>query len=209
LADGETHQGVFDISYLRHLPNMKILSPKDENELQHMIYTATCHDDGPIAVRYPRGAGLGVKMDDDLKQIPLGNWEVLKEGKDLSILAFGTMVPVAMEAAEKLETLGIHVEVVNARSIKPLDHDKLTELAKSQRPILTIEETALLGGFGSAVLEFFHENHYHSMVVERMGIPDRYIEHGSVPQLLEEIGLTSENVAIQVEQIIPRKRKRA
>jgi len=208
-ADGETHQGVFDISFLRHLPNMKILSPKDENELQHMIYTAICHDDGPIAVRYPRGAGLGIKMDDELKEIPLGNWEVLKEGKDLSILTFGTMIPVAMEAAEKLEALGIHVEVINARSIKPLDHEKLTELAKIQKPILTIEETALLGGFGSAVLEFFHENHHHSMVVERMGIPDRYIEHGSVPELLEEIGLTSDNVAIQVEQIIPRKRKRA
>ncbi|WP_416149564.1 1-deoxy-D-xylulose-5-phosphate synthase [Salipaludibacillus sp. HK11] len=208
-ADGETHQGVFDISFLRHLPNMKILSPKDENELQHMIYTATCHDDGPIAVRYPRGGGFGIKMDDELKEIPLGDWDVVKEGADLSILAFGTMIPVAMEAAEKLEKIGIHVEVVNARSIKPLDDGKLTDLAKKQRPILTLEETALLGGFGSAVLEFFHENHHHSMIVERMGIPDRYIEHGSVPELLEEIGLTSDHVASQVEQIIPRKRQRA
>ncbi|PYZ94360.1 1-deoxy-D-xylulose-5-phosphate synthase [Salipaludibacillus keqinensis] len=208
-ADGETHQGVFDISYLRHLPNMKILNPKDENELQHMIYTATCHDDGPIAVRYPRGGGYGIKMDEDLKQIPLGEWDVLKQGSDFTILTFGTMIPVAMEAAEELGKRGIHVEVVNARSIKPLDQDKLVDLAENQRPILTLEETALLGGFGSAVLEFFHENHYHSVVIERMGIPDRYIEHGSVPELLEEIGLTSQNVAAQVEQIIPRKRKRA
>ncbi|MCE7794336.1 1-deoxy-D-xylulose-5-phosphate synthase [Salipaludibacillus sp. CUR1] len=208
-ADGETHQGVFDISYLRHLPNMKILNPKDENELQHMIYTGVMHDDGPIAVRYPRGGGFGVKMDEELKQIPLGEWEVLKEGSDLSILTFGTMIPVAMEAAEQLEKKGINVEIVNARSIKPLDDAKLTELAKQERPVLTLEETALLGGFGSAVLEYFHENHFHSMVVERMGIPDRYIEHGSVPQLLEEIGLTSQNVASAVEQMLPRKRQRA
>lgn len=208
-ADGETHQGVFDISYLRHLPNMKILHPKDENELQHMIYTATQHNDGPIAVRYPRGGGFGVHMDEELKTIPLGNWDQLKGGTDLTILTFGTMVPVAMEAAEMLEKNGVNVEVVNARSIKPLDGDKLKDLAKDDRPILTLEETALLGGFGSAVLEYYHENHYHSMVVERMGIPDWYIEHGSVPELLEEIGLTASNVAATVQQILPRKRQRA
>ncbi|MGJ9383297.1 1-deoxy-D-xylulose-5-phosphate synthase [Salipaludibacillus neizhouensis] len=208
-ADGETHQGVFDISYLRHLPNMKILSPKDENEMQHMIYTATQYDGGPIAVRYPRGGGFGVHMDKELKVLPIGKWENLKEGTDLSILAFGTMIPVAMEASEILTKLGINVEVVNARSIKPLDAEKLKELADNNRPILTLEETALLGGFGSAVLEHYHENHYHTMVVERMGIPDRYIEHGSVPELLEEIGLTASNVAATVQQILPRKRQRA
>ncbi|UCZ54614.1 1-deoxy-D-xylulose-5-phosphate synthase [Bacillus shivajii] len=208
-ADGETHQGVFDVSYLRHLPNMKILMPKDENELQHLVYTAVCHDDGPIAVRYPRGNGFGVKMDESLKEIPIGKWEILKEGSDLSILAYGTMIPVAMEAADILEKDGIHVEVVNARSIKPLDDDMLKQFAMENRPLLTIEEGALLGGFGSAVVEHFHAKHHHNMVVESMGIPDRYIEHGSVPELLEEVGLTPQAVAERVEQILPKKRKRA
>ncbi|MFA9555986.1 1-deoxy-D-xylulose-5-phosphate synthase [Evansella sp. AB-rgal1] len=208
-ADGETHQGVFDISYLRHLPNMKILMPKDENELQHMIYTAVCYDDGPIAVRYPRGNGYGVKMDDELKQIPIGKWEILKEGNDLTILTFGTTIPIALEAAELLEKEGISVDVVNARSIKPMDEEMLAELALKNRPILTVEEAALQGGFGSAVLEYFHDNGFHSTVVERMGVPDRFIEHGSVKELWEEIGLTSQNIIKSVEKIIPRKRQRA
>ncbi|MCR6110510.1 1-deoxy-D-xylulose-5-phosphate synthase [Bacillus sp. A301a_S52] len=208
-ADGETHQGVFDISYLRHLPNMTILNPKDENELQHMIYTATKHEGGPIAVRYPRGTGSGLKMDSELKEIPLGQWEVLREGSDLSILTFGTMIPVALEAAERLSSQGIHVEVVNARSIKPLDDGLLNKLIKEEKPIMTIEEAALLGGFGSAVLEYLNENNAQSIIMERLGIPDRYIEHGSVPKLLEEIGLTSENVVARIQQMLPKKRKRA
>jgi 1-deoxy-D-xylulose-5-phosphate synthase len=208
-ADGETHQGVFDISYLRHLPNMTILNPKDENELQHMIYTATKHEGGPIAVRYPRGTGSGLKMDSEFKEIPLGQWEVLREGSDLSILTFGTMIPVALEAAERLSSQGIHVEVVNARSIKPLDDGLLNKLIKEEKTIMTIEEAALLGGFGSAVLEYLNENNAQSIIMERLGIPDRYIEHGSVPKLLEEIGLTSENVVARIQQMLPKKRKRA
>jgi 1-deoxy-D-xylulose-5-phosphate synthase len=208
-ADGETHQGAFDISFLRHLPNMKILMAKDENELQHMIYTAICYDDGPIAVRYPRGNGYGIKMDDKLKQIPIGEWEVLKSGEDLTILTFGTMIPVAMDAAQTLEKEGIRVEVVNARSIKPLDDEMLTRIAVQNRPILTIEEAALQGGFGSAVLEYLNDNQFHNVVVKRMGIPDRFIEHGSVKELWEEIGLTSQNVIQVIEEIIPRKRQRA
>lgn len=208
-ADGETHQGVFDISYLRHIPNMTILSAKDENELQHMIYTAVNYDDGPIAVRYPRGNGYGIQMDEQLKKLPIGKWDVLKSGSDMSILTFGTMVPVAMEAAVKLEKEGIHVEVVNAMSLKPMDEVMLHELAIKNKPIITLEEAALQGGFGSAVLEFFHENKYHAVVVDRMGIPDKFIEHGSVSKLLEEIGLTSEQVVRRVEQIVPRKKQRA
>ncbi|WP_026689325.1 1-deoxy-D-xylulose-5-phosphate synthase [Alteribacter aurantiacus] len=208
-ADGETHQGVFDISYLRHLPNIKILMPKDENELQHLVYTAVAHDDGPIAIRYPRGNGYGVKMDEDLKQLPIGKWEVLKDGKDVTILTFGTMIPVAMDAAKRLEAEGIQAEVINARSIKPLDEAMLTELAVKNKPIVTLEEHALMGGFGSAVLEYFHDQHYHSVTVDRMGIPDRYIEHGSVSELWEEIGLTPAKVAERVVDLLPRKRQRA
>ncbi|MBU9724156.1 MULTISPECIES: 1-deoxy-D-xylulose-5-phosphate synthase [Bacillaceae] len=208
-ADGETHQGVFDIAYLRHLPNMKILMPKDENELQHMVYTAVQYDGGPIAVRYPRGNGYGVQMEETLREIPIGKWEVLRPGDDLTILTFGTMIPLAEEAAEKLAKDGIHVEVVNARSIKPLDEGMLQELAEKNQKIVTVEEAALQGGFGSAVLEYFHDNDYHHMVVERMGIPDKFIEHGSVSQLLEEIGLTSDQLVKQAKKIVPRKRQRA
>ncbi|SDN40432.1 1-deoxy-D-xylulose-5-phosphate synthase [Alkalicoccus daliensis] len=208
-ADGETHQGVFDISYMRHLPNITLLAPKDENEFQHMLYTAVNHEDGPIAVRYPRGSGLGVPMDEELKELPIGKWESVRTGKDAAILAFGTMMPVAEAAAELLAAKGIEVEVINARSIKPLDEEKLSEISESGKPILTLEEHALQGGFGSAVLEYYHSAGIHSIVVERMGIPDWYIEHGSVPELLEEIGLTASGAAEKVQKLIPRKKQRA
>ncbi|WP_096201191.1 1-deoxy-D-xylulose-5-phosphate synthase [Bacillus sp. FJAT-45350] len=208
-ADGETHQGVFDIAFLRHIPNMVILNPKDENELQHMIYTAVNYDDGPIAVRYPRGNGYGIKMDEQLKQIPIGTWEVLVEGSDACILTFGTMIPVALEAAEQLSSQGISVKVVNARSIKPLDEKMLRELAEQKFPLLTVEEASIQGSFGSAVLEFIHDSGYHETIVQRMGIPDKFIEHGSVSELLEEVGLTTNHVVEKISSIIPRKRQRA
>ena len=127
-ADGETHQGVFDIAFLRHVPNIVLMMPKDENEGQHMVYTAINYDDGPIAMRFPRGNGLGVKMDVDFKRIPIGTWEVLKEGEDAAILTFGTTIPMAMEAAAILEKQGISIKVVNARFIKPLDEKMLVEI---------------------------------------------------------------------------------
>ncbi|MDV2885544.1 1-deoxy-D-xylulose-5-phosphate synthase [Alkalihalophilus pseudofirmus] len=208
-ADGETHQGVFDIAYLRHLPNMKILMPKDENELQHMIYTATQYNDGPIAVRYPRGNGYGIKMDETLKVLPIGKWETVRDGNDACILSFGTMLPVAEEAVEQLAKEGISVKLVNANSAKPLDEELLHDLAKANMPVLTLEEACVQGGFGSAVLEFFHDHHYHNVEVNRMGIPDEFIEHGSVGQLLEEVGLTSAGVVEQLSTMLPRKQQRA
>ncbi|WP_078552933.1 1-deoxy-D-xylulose-5-phosphate synthase [Bacillus alkalicellulosilyticus] len=208
-ADGETHQGVFDIAFLRHIPNMVILMPKDENELQHMLYTAIQYDDGPIAVRYPRGNGYGIKMDENLKKLPIGKWDVLQDGNEACILTFGTMIPVAEQAANDLSAQGISVKVVNANSVKPLDEELLLGLAKSNCPILTLEEAAIQGGFGSAVLEFFHDNDFHDVTVKRMGIPDRFIEHGSVSQLLEEVGLTSKDVVENIRLMLPRKRQRA
>ncbi|QCR32813.1 1-deoxy-D-xylulose-5-phosphate synthase [Lysinibacillus sp. SGAir0095] len=200
-ADGETHQGVFDISFLRHLPNMVLMMPKDENEGQHMVKTAFEYNDGPIALRYPRGNGLGVLMDEEMKTIPIGSWEVLKEGKDACILTFGTTIPMAMEAAAELATQGIDVKIVNARFIKPLDEDMLHELFAKKMPILTIEEAILQGGFGSAVLEFASENQYGDVFVDRMGIPDQFIEQGNVDQLLEEIHLTKEDAIARIEQL--------
>ncbi|WP_041122827.1 1-deoxy-D-xylulose-5-phosphate synthase [Jeotgalibacillus alimentarius] len=207
-ADGETHQGVFDVSFLRSLPNMVVMMPKDENEGQHMVHTALNYDDGPIAMRYPRGNGLGVQMDDELKQIPIGSWEVIKEGTDAAILTFGTTIPMALEAAEQLESEGVSVKVVNARFIKPLDEAMLKDLLAMNMPILTIEEAILQGGFGSAVLEFAHDHHFEASI-ERMGIPDKFIEHGNVDQLLEEIDLTAEQAVKVIRSIVPMKEKRA
>ena len=208
-ADGETHQGVFDIAFLRHIPNIVLMMPKDENEGQHMVYTAIQYDDGPIAMRFPRGNGLGVPMDEQLKNIPIGTWEVLREGTDVAILTFGTTIPMALQAAERLANDGISVQVVNARFIKPLDEQMLHTLLQKNMPLLTIEEAVLQGGFGSAVLEFAYDHGYHGAIIDRMGIPDRFIEHGGVSQLLEEIGLTTEHVMERIYLLTPKKRKRA
>lgn len=200
-ADGETHQGVFDIPFLRHMPNMVLMMPKDENEGQHMVKTAFEYADGPIALRYPRGNGLGVPMDEDLKSIPIGTWEVLKEGTQAAILTFGTTIPMALQAAERLEQANISVEVINARFIKPLDENMLRSLQQRNIPIITVEESMLEGGFGSAVLEFFNDNNLQANV-KRIGIPDMFIEHGDVNQLLEEINITSDDIFDLVEKSV-------
>ncbi|WP_028399138.1 1-deoxy-D-xylulose-5-phosphate synthase [Ectobacillus panaciterrae] len=208
-ADGETHQGVFDIAFLRHLPNLVIMMPKDENEGQHMVYTAVKYDDGPIALRYPRGNGFGVPMDQELKKIPIGTWETLREGTDAAILTFGTTIPMAMEAAGILEESGVSIKVVNARFIKPMDETYLHDLLGKNMPIITIEEACLAGGFGSGVLEFAHDKGYHHATIDRMGIPDVFIEHGSINKLLDEIGLTTKEVVERIQALLPTKQKRA
>jgi 1-deoxy-D-xylulose-5-phosphate synthase len=208
-ADGETHQGVFDIAFLRHLPNMVLMMPKDENEGQHMVYTAFKYDDGPIALRYPRGNGLGVPLDKEFKQIPIGTWEVLREGDDAAILTFGTTIPMALEAAQRLEKQGISVRVINSRFIKPLDEQMLLGVLKEDLPILTIEEAVLQGGFGSFILETAQEYGYHKAEIDRMGIPDQFIEHGNVDLLLKEIGMTTEDVVLRIQKLARQKQKRA
>ncbi|MCM3566668.1 1-deoxy-D-xylulose-5-phosphate synthase [Neobacillus mesonae] len=208
-ADGETHQGVFDIAFLRHVPNIVLMMPKDENEGQHMVYTALNYNEGPIAMRFPRGNGLGVPLDKDLKSIPIGTWEVLKEGYDAAILTFGTTIPMALDAAMKLEKQGISVRVINARFIKPLDGKMLSSLLNENIPILTIEEAVLQGGFGSSVLEYAQSEGYYHPYIDRMGIPDRFIEHGDVSCLLKEIGLTSEEVVKRISIMARKKQQRA
>ena len=200
-ADGETHQGVFDIAFLRHIPHMVLMMPKDENEGQHMVKTALEYNDGPIAMRYPRGNGSGVEMDVEMKPLPIGSWEVLRQGKDATILTFGTTIPMALEAAELLASQGVDIEVVNARFIKPMDEDMLHALMKKGAPILTIEEAVLQGGFGSAVLEFAADHHYKT-AIDRIGIPDQFIEHGNVDQLLAEIHLTTEETVRRIKALL-------
>ncbi|MCA0171130.1 1-deoxy-D-xylulose-5-phosphate synthase [Bacillus sp. RAR_GA_16] len=208
-ADGETHQGVFDISFLRHLPNMVLMMAKDENELQHMVYTGMKYNQGPIAVRYPRGNGIGTKMDQELKEIPIGSWEVIREGTDIALLSFGPTLQDLLSAAEKLEKEGVSARVINARFIKPLDEKMIADLMHEGIPMLTVEEAILQGGFGSAILEYVNDSGYQHGSIQRMGIPDAYIEHGSVGELLKEIGLTSDDIAEKAKKMIPAKQKRA
>ncbi|SMO40216.1 1-deoxy-D-xylulose-5-phosphate synthase [Melghirimyces algeriensis] len=193
-ADGETHQGVYDIAYMRCIPNMVIMMPKDENEFQHMLYTAYRYDQGPIAVRFPRGSGLGVDLDKELQELPIGKSEMIRDGNDLAFLAFGTMVPLAMKAADQLARDGIHAKVVNARFVKPLDSELLNRLHQEGTPIVTIEEGSAIGGFGSAVLEYYAEQNIYDMQVKVLGVPDYFVEHGSVEEQRKEVGLTVENL---------------
>ncbi|MBP1155143.1 1-deoxy-D-xylulose-5-phosphate synthase [Paenibacillus sp. PvR052] len=207
--DGETHQGVYDIAYLRSIPNMTLMMPKDENELRHMMKTAVDFNDGPVAVRYPRVNGLGVSMDEPLRTIPIGSWEVLRQGEDAAILAVGPMIPLAFEAAEQLAKEGIQVRVVNARFIKPMDEAMLMQLAKEDIPLVTLEEGAQMGGFGSGVLEFYSLNNVYGMRVKLIGVPDYFVEHGSVKEQRQEVGLTAERLVTELQSLVPRKRQRA
>jgi 1-deoxy-D-xylulose-5-phosphate synthase len=192
--DGPTHHGSFDITYLRNLPNMTVMAPKDENELRHMLFTALGHD-GPVAIRYPRGTGIGVPMDSDYKKIPIGEAEVLRDGRDMTIIALGSMVYPSLEAATALEEKGFSIGVVNCRSVKPMDKG-LIDISKSAGgKVLTVEENILQGGFGSAILELFNENGIMDMIVRRLGLPDRFIEHGPIKVLRENFGLDSTGIS--------------
>ncbi len=190
--DGPTHHGVFDISYFRHIPNVTVMSPKDENELRHMLYTAYLLQK-PAVVRYPRGETQGVIMDETFKEIPLGRWERLKEGKDIAVIACGNTVWPARSAATELESHGIHCCVVNGRFIKPMDGEMLVALASEVPRVLTVEENVLAGGFGSAVMEFFSEEGI-TIPVKRLGIPDIFLPHGSQYNLRKSIGIDKEGI---------------
>ncbi len=155
--DGETHQGLFDLSFLRHLPNLTLMAPKDENEMRDMLYTAVEHP-GPVALRYPRGKGVGVAFSSTLKKIAIGKAEVLREGEDLLILALGASVYPALAAAEQLAVRGFSATVVNARFVKPLDENLILTLAAKHGRVLTVEENVLAGGFGSAILELLADH---------------------------------------------------
>jgi len=208
-ADGETHQGVYDIAFLRHIPNMVIMMPKDENELRNMMKTAVDYEEGPIAVRYPRIEGVGVPFDEKMTPIEIGTWETVREGDYAAMLAIGPMVQVAEEAADLLKREGINVRVVNARFVKPLDKQMLLSLAKERMPIMVVEEGAVQGGLGSAILEFYAEQGVQPASVHLAGIPDAFIEHATVSEQREEVGLTAENIAKSLASLAVRKRQKA
>ncbi len=195
--DGPTHHGPFDLSYLRNIPNMTIMAPKDENELGHMLKTALDLN-SPVAIRYPRGSGVGIGIENPLETIQTGNSEILKQGKDILILAVGPIVYQALEAAKELKN--ISVCVVNSRFIKPLDQKTIIELTRKIKKIITIEENTAEGGFGSAVLELLEKKNIEANV-KRMAIPDKFIEHGSQEELRKNLGLTKENIIKVIKEL--------
>ncbi len=200
-ADGPTHHGVFDLSYLRMIPGMVVMAPKDENELRHMIYTATKYKRGPIAFRYPRGTAVGVEMDDELHEIEIGKGEIIKQGEDVALLAVGLMVSYADESVKLLAEKGINAELINMRFIKPLDEKMLNYVAEKFDKIVTLEENSLIGGFGAGVAEYFSDKGIKKNIL-RIGLPDDWVEQGSQKQLHELLGIDPKGIAEKVENFI-------
>lgn len=197
--DGETHQGVFDLAFLRSIPNLIVAAPKDENELQHLLYTAL-RQDLPFALRYPRGSGVGIPLDEEYREISVGSWEMLRQGTHGTILAIGACVYPALQAADLLEDQGLSLGVVNARFVKPLDEKLLLSIA-DRGPVFTVEDHLAAGGFGSAVLEFLSANGINTPVW-RLGYPDKFIEHGERSLLLAKYGLDAQGIAKQVSAFL-------
>ncbi|MCS7278684.1 MAG: 1-deoxy-D-xylulose-5-phosphate synthase [Thermodesulfobacteriaceae bacterium] len=194
--DGATHHGTLDLSYLRLIPNLIVMAPKDENELQHMLYSALKYPN-PVAIRYPRGPGQGVSLDWEFKEIPLGISEILKEGKEIALLAIGHLVYPCLRAAYELEKKGISVAVINSRFVKPLDEKTILEVAKKIPCLITVEENTLIGGFGSAVAEFLLERGFKGKF-KRIALPDKFIEHGELGILRKKYGLDSEGIKQEI-----------
>lgn len=197
--DGTTHHGAFDFAFLRHVPNMVVAAPKDENELQHLIKTCVSYD-GPASVRYARGVSLGVPMDPEPTTLPIGKGELLREGTDVAIVAIGVTVWPAMKAAERLAQEGISAAVVNARFVKPLDTELILKTAKNVRCLVTVEEGCKMGGFGSAVLETLSDAGL-MLRTKVLGLPDWYIEQGPQDLLRERYGLTADGIYNSVKAL--------
>lgn len=198
--DGATHQGIFDYAYLRSIPHMIVMAPKDENELRHMLKTAT-ESGSPAALRYPRGKGVGVGLDQELKPIKIGKGEVLRKGSALAVLAIGATVYPALAAAEKMAAQGVSVEVINARFVKPLDSALLLKTASSFKKMIIVEENVLQGGFGSAVLELFAEKGVKGLQIKRLGIPDEFVEHATQAQLRHKYSLDEDGILRAIKQM--------
>ncbi|MDQ7095802.1 1-deoxy-D-xylulose-5-phosphate synthase [Desulfosporosinus sp. PR] len=197
--DGPTHHGVFDISFFRIIPNLVIMAPKDENELRHMLYTAIEHN-GPVAVRYPRSVGQGVALEEPLRKLPLGKAEVLREGKDVTLIGIGPMVHLCLSAAQELRHRGIDAAVINLRFIAPLDRELLVHYARLTKRFVTIEDHVLKGGMGSAILELLEEEGLEGISIERLGYSD-FVEQGSIPQLHLTQGLSVKGIIQATERL--------
>jgi 1-deoxy-D-xylulose-5-phosphate synthase len=199
-ADGPTHQGMYDIAYLRCIPNIVVMAPKDEAELQRMVVTGINYTDGPIAMRFPRGNGHGVPlMEEGWESLEIGKGEILRQGDDVLIVGYGTMVYPAMQAAEILSEHGIEATVINARFVKPLDTELILPLAKQIGRVVTLEEGCLMGGFGSAVAEALLDADV-VVPVKRIGVPDILVDHATPDQSFAELGLSSPQIAESILQ---------
>jgi 1-deoxy-D-xylulose-5-phosphate synthase len=196
--DGPTHHGVFDIAYLRCLPNIVLMAPRDEAMLVHMLHTALLYDDGPVGLRYPRGAGVGVPVPTRAREIGIGTGEILREGDRVALLGYGSGVGKALEAASLLAEQGIAVTVADARFCKPIDAGLVAQLAAEHELLVTIEEGVLAGGFGSAVWETLSDAGVSAPRIIRVGLPDRYVTHGTPALLHEEVGFTGARIAERV-----------
>lgn len=200
-ADGPTHHGLYDISYLRSLPNMVVGAPMNEIELQNMMFTAWKHQEGPFAIRYPRGASVGFDRDQQYELLHPGKGRKLKEGDDIAILSYGTIGNEAAKAAAQLDEIGIEVGHYDLRYVKPLDTDLIDEIASSYKHLITVEDGARLGGFGSAVAEYLMQtSNRPGMTI--LGVPDRLVEHGTQPELYNEVGIDAEAIAGQVKEAV-------
>ncbi len=199
--DGPTHHGVFDIAYLRCLPNIVLMAPRDEAMLVHMLHTALRYDDGPVALRYPRGEGVGVGLPDRPRAIEIGTGEILREGERVALLGYGTGVGKAIEAADILADSGISVTVADARFAKPIDAGLVAQLAAEHDLLVTVEEGVLAGGFGSAVWETLSDAGLAARIL-RVGLPDRYVTHGAPRLLHEEVGYTGKRIAERIEAAV-------
>jgi 1-deoxy-D-xylulose-5-phosphate synthase len=206
-ADGPTHHGVFDFAYLRSIPNMVIMAPKDENELQHMLKTAIEHS-GPISLRYPRGEGWDVALDERLHSLKIGKAELLRDGTDLVIAAIGNTAIPALRAAQDLAPLGINAAVVNARFVKPLDENLFRDLLTKVPRLITVEDHAVSGGFGSALVEFLADDGITGVDVKRLGVPDRFIPHGTQDELKKICGFDKDAIAQAALQMMRRGKKK-
>lgn len=198
--DGPTHHGIFDISFFRSIPNLTLMAPKDENELKNMIYTAFAMDH-PVAVRYPRSIGFGVPMDQTLTILPEGKAELLREGKDITLIGFGPVVQMCQEAASELERTGIQAGVVNLRFINPIDRELIVSQVKLTGKLITIEDHILPGGMGSAVLELLEMEGITDFVVERIGYTN-FVEHGAIPVLHKIYGISIEQIVKTAQQLM-------
>jgi len=201
--DGPTHQGLFDFSYLRSIPNIIVMACKDENELQHMLKTAA-ECDRPVAIRYPRGEGVGVPLAPEPISLEIGKGEILREGSDCAIVAIGSTVHPALAAAQVLEVEGINVAVINGRFVKPLDRNLLCGAAASTKKILVVEENVLMGGFGSAVLELLEEEGVTDVIIKRLGISDEFVEQGTQAELRHKHGIDEAGIAAAVRALMRR-----
>lgn len=200
-ADGPTHHGTFDFSYLRFIPNMVTMAPKDEAELRNMLYTAVEYKKGPIALRYPRSSVLGVELSKEFQLLPIGKGEVLHQGKDVALLAVGSMVDYALKAKDLLAEQNISAEIINMRFVKPLDTELIDDVASRFNKIVTLEENALMGGFGSGVAEYLTEKRYKNDLL-KIGLPDEFIEHGTQEELHALLELDPAGITKRVKEFL-------